>query len=188
MYMTKYYDNLIKSVLNKSQSNNWDEAVKEWTIVDCEEDESCSSQCVCGKENLKYLYTIKNHITNKSIYPIGSSCINKFERNELKDEIVVREKLFKLYHQIENTHYIEFNSNLFSRKLLLWLYENKAFKPSKFNDFYGRNDYIFLLDMFNKRSSNITANQKKKVNAIVIFSIKPYLERNIRIRNQVNYK
>ena len=47
-----YYENLIKTVINNSFAKTWEEAVKEWEIVDCEEDEECSSQCVCGKKIL----------------------------------------------------------------------------------------------------------------------------------------
>ena len=48
------------TVIRSSESDNWKDAVVEWDIDDCEEDLSCSSECVCGKENIKYLYTIRN--------------------------------------------------------------------------------------------------------------------------------
>ena len=38
-----YYQNLVKRVLDASTIDNWDIAVQEWDIVDCEEDEKCSS-------------------------------------------------------------------------------------------------------------------------------------------------
>ena len=60
--MSSNYDNLIKEVLEKSESKNWTDAVKEWEIVDCEEDENRSNYCICGKEGLRYLFTIKNTI------------------------------------------------------------------------------------------------------------------------------
>ena len=47
-----YVKNLICKVINKSESDNWDDAVMEWEIIDCEEDESCSEMCICGKENI----------------------------------------------------------------------------------------------------------------------------------------
>ena len=52
------------------------EAVQEWEIYDCIEDMSCRSRCVCGKENIRYLFTIRNLFNNSLIFPIGSSCIN----------------------------------------------------------------------------------------------------------------
>ena len=41
--------NLICKVIDKSESNNWDNAVMEWEIIDCEEDENA----------LKYAYVEK---------------------------------------------------------------------------------------------------------------------------------
>ena len=49
-----YVKNLICKVINKSESDNWDDAVMEWEIIDCEEDESCSEMCICGKENITF--------------------------------------------------------------------------------------------------------------------------------------
>lgn len=40
-----YVKNLICKVIDKSESNNWDNAVMEWEIIDCEEDEKCSEIC-----------------------------------------------------------------------------------------------------------------------------------------------
>lgn len=64
---SRYYENLIKTVIDNSLGKAWEEAVKEWEIIDCEEDEGCSSQCVCGKENIKYLYLIHNTLTDKQL-------------------------------------------------------------------------------------------------------------------------
>ncbi len=58
----------------------------EWEIIDCEEDESCSEMCICGKENIKYLYTIKNIYNANILFPIGSSCIKKFDRKDLREK------------------------------------------------------------------------------------------------------
>ena len=49
-----YVKNLICKVIDKSESNNWDNAVMEWEIIDCEEDEKCSEICICGKENINF--------------------------------------------------------------------------------------------------------------------------------------
>ena len=84
--MSSNNDNLIKEVLDNSESKNWIDAVKEWEIIDCEEDENCSTYCICGKEGLRYLFTIKNTINNNELYPIGSSCIKKFGVEDLYSE------------------------------------------------------------------------------------------------------
>lgn len=74
-----YIENLIRTVINASNGNTWDIAVNEWEIIDCEEDDSLSESCICGKENLRYLYTIKNTLNGNILYPIGSSCIDSIK-------------------------------------------------------------------------------------------------------------
>lgn len=171
-----YYDNLIKNVIDNSTGKTWNDAVKEWEIYDCEEDESACSSCICGKESIRYLYTIKNIVNSNLLYPIGSSCIKKFERDDFKEEISVRESMFKLLHAIKENEYISLTSDLFSRKVLKALLEQGAFKASQYNGFDGENDYQFLLDMFNKRNKDsITGAQHRKIRAILVSSIKPYL-------------
>lgn len=72
---SSYRRNLINQVLTASQSSFWDSAVQEWVIEDCQEDNSVSSVCICGKENLRYLYTIYNKLNGNRLDPIGSCCI-----------------------------------------------------------------------------------------------------------------
>ena len=75
---------LMETVVSKSYSKKWDEAVLEWEIINCEEDSSLSSYCICGKDSLYYLFTIRNARNGNILYPIGSSCIKKFGREDLK--------------------------------------------------------------------------------------------------------
>lgn len=75
--MSIYRENLINAVIDNSNANNWDDAVLEWDIVDCIEDETCSESCVCGKYGLRYLYTIVNDRNGNALHPIGSCCILK---------------------------------------------------------------------------------------------------------------
>lgn len=179
---SKYYENLIRKVIENSSSNTWEEAVKEWEIVYCIEDEECVSQCVCGKENIKYLYLIHNTITDKQLFPIGSTCINKFNREDFNEEIKIKEGLFKLMHAIVNDEKIEMNAKYFSKKILYALYENGAFSDNQYNKFNAYNDYQFLLDMFNKKDKySITNKQHKKINGLIAYSIKPYLIRTLKV-------
>lgn len=181
---SSYYRNLISTVLDASYSEYWEEAVAEWDIVDCEEDESCGSFCICGKENIRYLYTIRNRKTGRILYPIGSSCITKFGRDDFDEEISIREGMFRLFRAVRNNDMIELSSQYFSRKLLLTLYEDGAFAPTPYNHFNGENDYNFMLNMFNKRDKfNITLAQQRKIRAIIGFSIKPYLQRKLKYKN-----
>lgn len=91
-----YLKNLKSAVLKYSDSSNWNAAVYEWEIYDVDEDDTLSESCVCGKENLRYLFTIKNKINGNILYPIGSSCIHKFERKELNDLATIKEQLITL--------------------------------------------------------------------------------------------
>ena len=89
--------------------------------------------------------------------------------------MAVREKMFKLYHAVENNQFISLSPEFFSRKILKKLYEDGAF-DCEYNGYDGYDDYEFILKMFNKRDKfSITINQEKKIRAIIVASIRPYL-------------
>lgn len=172
-----YYENLIQRVLDLSHYDTWQKAVDEWVILSCKEDVQSSSQCVCGKENLRYLFTIKNIINGNILFPIGSSCIKKFDRNELNEQISLCEQMFKLKHAVEENKFITLD--YFSRKLLLYLWKQGAFKPTPYNKYNGENDYKFLLDMFNRRREPTTL-QAKKIRGIIFFSVLPFIKEKLK--------
>ncbi|WP_423363092.1 hypothetical protein [Mycoplasma sp. P36-A1] len=173
--MSSYSENLLKTVIDNSEANNWDSAVLEWDILDCEEDDFNKSSCVCGKENIKYLYSIINTLNNNVIFPIGSTCITKFEREDLNEKTSINEKMFQLLHSIEDGKFISLTSEFFSRKLLTHFYEEGVFQANQYNDFNPEKDYNFMMKMFNKRSEP-TVKQARKVRGIIVAAIKPYLE------------
>lgn len=174
--------NLIQEVIKKSVSKNWQFAVLEWRIIGCSVDRYLRSDCICGKENIKYLFTIENCENGEILYPIGSSCIKKFERNDLDDLVNVYEKMSRLLEEYENKKFIELNGELFSRKLIYFLYTEGCFKPNQYNHFEPENDYNFLINMFNKRSK-ITENQDKKIKAIIVNYVIPYIKNKIKYNN-----
>lgn len=180
--MAKNY-NLFNTILDNSISDIWEYAVLEWDIVGIEEDRRSQSRCICGKENIKYLYDIRNVHNSKLLTPIGSSCIKKFEVKELKDKINVYEKLFKLLNHYEDNKYINFEADkkLFSRNLINYLAEQEVLKTEEYD---GRlvNYHKTLLDFYNAR--NLTHNQSKFATAIVINKVMPYLEQELKIRNK----
>lgn len=178
-----YSRNLIRRVIDNSESSIWESAVLEWEVIDCEEDETLESSCICGKEELRYLFTIHNTRNGNQLYPIGSSCIKKFKRDDLNEEVAAKEQLFKLLHAIENNSFITLSSDFFSRKLLRYLYELGAFEANEYNKYDSHNDFQFLLDMFNKRVR--TDRQEKKATAIILNSIRPFLRKVLsgKIRN-----
>ena len=83
--------NLIKNVLEHSEeTQDYNIAAFEWDIVDCALVRN--SVCLCGKENIKYCYTIQNFKNNNVLYPIGSSCIRKFNNDNLTNKTKIYEK------------------------------------------------------------------------------------------------
>ena len=171
---SSHYRRLIETVLRYSDASEWNAAVLEWCIDDVEEDKTQQESCICGKENLRYLFTIRNMVNGNILYPIGSSCIKRFKRSDLDKEVAAKEQLFKLLHAIEGRHFLTLSSDFFSRKLLRYLYDIGAFRATLHNNFKPYNDYQFMLDMFNKQSR--TNMQEKKATAIILDSIKPFLQ------------
>ena len=101
-YLNPYLEQLMKEVLKRSQAADWLLAVMEWRVDKVEEDESQSTSCVCGKENLRWLFTIKNDITGSEMFPIGSRCIKRFGRPDLNADAALKLEFFKLLRAVEN--------------------------------------------------------------------------------------
>ncbi|MBC6164649.1 hypothetical protein HB999_14470 [Listeria booriae] len=166
--------NLLHVVMENSEHNDWQDAVQEWEIEDCQEDDNQEESCICGKEHLKYLFTIKNKNNGKVLTPIGSSCIKKFEREELDELTSINKKLFELLHAMEKNKYIRLDNEFFTRKLLTYLYKEGAFTTNKYGTAKG--SYEFIVKMFNKKKDP-TPKQDKKVKAIIMNDIRPFLKR-----------
>ena len=86
------------TVINNSESDNWQEAVTEWEIYDCEEDDSCSEECICGKENIKYLYTIRNVYNGKGMANLR---VPKIALEEQEEIIKILDKLWKAEDEMQ---------------------------------------------------------------------------------------
>lgn len=179
--MTNNY-NLIDVILDHSKSKNWNNAVLEWNIVGFAEDRNHSSKCICGKENIKYLYDIKNEYNSNILTPIGSQCIKKFDVKSLKDKINVYESLFKLLSHYEKNKYIHFkkHKNLFNRKLIDYLGEKGVLEKEVYK---GRliDYHDALKTLYNAR--NLTENQTNFATAIIINKIIPYLKTELIIKD-----
>ena len=138
-----YTDNLIGTVIGLSVADDWEGARREWEIVGCEIDETHSATCVCGKEGLRYVYTIANTETGETLSPIGSSCIKKFEQSDMDEELAGWQQAIKLMEEaarIGKEDYVHLHSGSYSRKLLYFLYEQDAFRPTKYNGYDGYNE------------------------------------------------
>ena len=108
------------------------------------------------------------------MYQIGSSCINQFGRNDLKQVVSIYEQMFNIRTKHRKREKIELKD--LSKNLLKFLLEENVFKPTAYNHYNPEEDYEFLLSMFNKRST-LTDKQQAKVNAIILNSIIPYIKR-----------
>lgn len=166
--------NLPQEVLQRSRSEYFAEATQEWDITGRTEDTQASSYCVCGKHGLRYLFEITNRETGASLYPIGSTCINQFEREDLTQEVAFTQAKFRILQAAEQGT-LSLRGGLFSRNLLAHLYEERCFVPSEFNDFDARKDYQFLVDMFNKRLEP-SERQQAKIWMLLHRSIVPQLK------------
>ena len=172
--MQNDFNTLHKTVIQCSESNNWYDAVEEWEILDCKIDDKMKEICICGHEGLKYCFTIQNRFNNNILYPIGSSCILQFERSDLKQAVSIYQQLFNIRTKYYNREKIVLKD--FSRKLLQFFLEEDVLKPTSYNNYNPENDYEFLLKMFNQRLEP-TMRQQSKINAIIINSIIPYIEK-----------
>lgn len=94
---------LYEIILQHSESNLPKEAIREWDIVNDSEYDECID-CICGHKNIKYTYTIKNRINDKILFPLGSSCIRKFEYQDLIDQIKIVTNKNKIYKNPGKKH------------------------------------------------------------------------------------
>lgn len=189
--MAEYAETLIGRVLELSKSKDWKDAVNEWKIILCVEDSNSEGTCVCGEEGLRYLHILQNSLTGRVLCPVGLRGIKIFGRDDLSEQAKIQESLFNLLHAEENGTYIRLSLSLFSAELLQYLYEQGAFPSSEYNKDDGYNDYRFLVVMYNKihraglwKKSNISKKQYKRITAIILNSIMPYLRENLIILNR----
>ncbi|MFV0499074.1 MAG: hypothetical protein ACK5NF_03470 [Bacilli bacterium] len=169
------YKQFFQKIINKSDSNNWESAVLEWKVKSCTVRKIADKSCICGHENIKYLFEIENMNNGNIIYPIGSSCIKKFKREDLDENTNKNIMLFKLIAKISEGSQIQLNSEFFSRKLILYLYELGIFEASKYNGYNAEKDYDFMIDMYNKRKQ-LTTKQEQKVYVLINRQIVPKLQ------------
>lgn len=73
--MTAY--NLIPRIIDLSESNTWDSAVKEWDVEYIEFEDDAVVDCLCGHRNIKELCHIHNR-NNDARTIVGNCCVQKF--------------------------------------------------------------------------------------------------------------
>lgn len=98
-----------------------------------------------------------------------------------EDEINVRKQLFELLHAVEKGQYLELTPNFFPKTIEAFICY--CCIPGNLVERQHYKDYRFMPDMFNKRTR--ATGQNKKVTAILLYSIKPFLQQYLenKVRN-----
>jgi len=177
------FASLQAAVLSASERPDWSRAVHEWEVTGLEEDPTAQGICICGQLNLVKLFTIRNKRTGVELFPIGSSCINLFDRPELNYSVSVLADFAKIRQSLRDGKEVDLDKDHFSRSLLEHLYDQGAFTPDVYNNYDGENDLDFLLTMFNKRiKENITSRQRSKIYMMLTRKVFPFILDDQRIR------
>lgn len=167
---------LFREVVSKSESDVWEEAVREWDVASVREDEGRVESCVCGHEHLRYLFTIRNRLNGSEIYPIGSTCIKKFKRGSLSKDVDCRLQAIRLMREAERLgrgRYVGLRSGFFSRNLITHMRNKGAFRRDDRPIGDAERDYGFLYDTFNKRK--LDDEQQARVDEIIRDYVYPWL-------------
>lgn len=170
---TESFRRLTSAVIAASVANDWAAAVLEWDVTELEEDPTGSGECVCGQQELVLLFTITDKRNGAKLYPIGSTCVQKFGRTDLNRQVALYSDLLRLRAAILNKTRITLTSDYFSRAIIEYLNDEGAFTPDQWNADGG---YAFMLNMFNKRTKNaITGPQLAKITALLNRKLIPFV-------------
>lgn len=169
---------LYNIMIEKSVSNNKEDAILEWEVNGYEIDPSKTSKCICGHHGIKYLYRIRNTLNGNELFPVGSDCIKELGNKKMKEDISIIEKQYALYNTLQEKRVtkIDITKELFSRDMLKCLYLENVFVATKYNKYNPVEDYKFLLKMFNKGKSRVSQNERGKIDKLLQYCIKPYIE------------
>ena len=170
------FETLKRVVETYSVANNFFDAVLEWNVVELEEHPTAEGECVCGQQNLVKMFTIRNHSNDAELFPIGSHCVHHFGRKDLDLQVTVLSDLLLLRKKILEGKRVSLTSEYFSRAMLEWLFDQGAFPSDGFNGGNGENDYLFLVDMFNKRNKDsLSRRQEGKIYQLLKCKVIPFI-------------
>jgi hypothetical protein len=170
------FETLKRVVESESVADDFFNAVLEWNVVELEEHPTADGECVCGQQNLVKMFTIRNHRNGAELFPIGSHCVNHFGREDLNLQVAVFSDLLSLRKYILAGQSIALTSEYFSRAVLKWLFDEGAFPADQWNGYDGERDYLFLIDMFNKRNKDaLSRKQEGKIYQMLKFKVIPFV-------------
>lgn len=165
---------------NSKDDTSWWTAVKEWSIDGYKCDMAKISSCVCSKTGLKILFRIKNDINGNIIFPIGSTCIKRFKRTDLNNNVEVYEKFCALLNSFEENNdedEVTVDTEHFSRRSIDF-YQSKGVIDSY--------EWRFLKGIFNRKYDTLSMREKSMKNDILRNKIIPYIKRYMLINNETN--
>lgn len=176
MAKTANFDALRRAVVGASVANRWKSAVLEWEVASVEEHPTSEGECVCGQTNLLWMYTITNTTNRSELFPIGSTCVNHFERSDLNQQVAVFRKLVELRSAARDGERITLTTDYFSRAVLDYLYDAGVFTPDDYNEHDGWNDWDFLRKMFGVRDkTTISTKRKWKIRKLLDQKVIPFV-------------
>lgn len=176
MAKTANFQALRTAVIDLSTTDRWKSAVLEWEVTYVEEHPSSEGECVCGQTNLLWMFTISNTLNGAELFPIGSSCVNHFERTDLNRQIAVFRKLIDIRTAALKHKQITLTTDFFSRAVLDYLNEAGAFTPDEYNFGDGRRDYDFLRKMFGVRDkSTLSSKRQWKIRKLLDLKVIPFV-------------
>ncbi|PRY67699.1 hypothetical protein B0I08_106307 [Glaciihabitans tibetensis] len=173
---TANFHALRRAVTEASTASKWKTGVLEWEVTSVAEHPTGEGECVCGQTNLLWLYTITNTHNGAELFPIGSTCVNHFERTDLNRQIAVFRKLVHIRSAAREGRQIALTTEYFSRAVLDYLYDVGAFTPDQYNENDGWNDWEFLRKMFGVRDkTEISPKRQWKIRKILDQKAVPFV-------------
>lgn len=77
---------LLGTAVDLSEGESWAQAKSEWKVLYEDDAGGPTETCVCGHEGLRYLNMVGNRITGARLYPVGSSCVERFDDDRIAEE------------------------------------------------------------------------------------------------------
>lgn len=142
------FHTLSQGIISRSNTTSWEDAKKEWDIIDMEEVDELET-CLCGHRHIKQVFTLRN-IINCNTVRIGSTCVNRF---------IQKNSNFRSYKRIKKNSLSSVTSQLL----------DFAYKSKWIND----NDLSFYGSIIRRRKlSPAQSKWKQDINYKIISNIK----------------
>lgn len=146
---------LVEAVVTASRVP-WDIARLRWHVTDMTEDETASSECVCGQTGLRYRFTIADDVSGAELFPIGSDCIAHFDVLAMTSAATVLAD-FAALTSAARGGVLDLKGDLSRRRLAL-LHRRGMLADREFE---------FLVSMFNRRRE-MTLRQQGWAHALMV--------------------